>query len=404
MFTRIDRYMGRMMIVPMVATLTISAMLLLLERMLNLFNFVINEGGPVSVVWRMLANLMPEQFGFALPISLLLGVMMAVRTLALNSELDALLGSGVSHARLLRMPLVLAGVLALLTVWLVGYEQPYSRYAYERLRFELQSGALGASIKVGEFARLGDNIVMRVDGSEDGGQKLSRVFLRAEEKKYGTVVASAEQATFLATDNPDVLLLRLFRGKLVQDKPGQAAPSVLSFNLHDIPINLPHLETFRARGKQLEFTLSELWTASADPRRSEELQRQAQGALHRRLAQVAVLLPLPFLGLALAVPPKRSTTSLGIFVGIFLLLLLNEFNKAGETAVQLGAAPPWLAIWVPFAGFCAVSFGAYLVLTRKVGGHPLTPLFALSKKITETALKMHRRLMRLLRWRAHKPR
>ena len=397
MFTRIDRYMGRLMIVPMVATLTVSAMLLLLERMLNLFNFVINEGGPVSVVWRMLANLMPEQFGFALPISLLLGVMMAVRTLALNSELDALLGSGVSHGRLLRVPLMIAGLLALLTVWLVGYEQPYSRYAYERLRFELQSGALGASIKVGEFAELGDNIVMRVDGSEDGGRKLSEVFLRAEEKNYGTVVASAEQATFLSTDNPDILLLRLFKGVLVQDKAGQASPSVLSFNLHDIPINLPHLESFRARGKQLEATLSELWNTSKNPQRSEEVQRQAQGTLHRRLVQVAVLLPLPFLGLALAVPPKRSTSSLGIFVGIFLLLLLNEFNKAGETAVQLGMAPPWLAIWVPFAVFCVMSIGAYMVLVHKVGGHPLTPLFVLSNRINRLARQLHRKVLRVIR-------
>lgn len=397
MFTRIDRYMGRLMIVPMVATLTVSAMLLLLERMLNLFNFVINEGGPVSVVWRMLANLMPEQFGFALPISLLLGVMMAVRTLALNSELDALLGSGVSHGRLLRVPLMIAGLLALLTVWLVGYEQPYSRYAYERLRFELQSGALGASIKVGEFAELGDNIVMRVDGSEDGGRKLSEVFLRVEEKNYGTVVASAEQATFLSTDNPDILLLRLFKGVLVQDKAGQASPSVLSFNLHDIPINLPHLESFRARGKQLEATLSELWNTSKNPQRSEEVQRQAQGTLHRRLVQVAVLLPLPFLGLALAVPPKRSTSSLGIFVGIFLLLLLNEFNKAGETAVQLGLAPPWLAIWVPFAVFCVMSIGAYMVLVNKVGGHPLTPLFVLSNRINRLARQLHRKVLRVIR-------
>ncbi|MCH8684816.1 LptF/LptG family permease [Pedomonas mirosovicensis] len=395
MFTRIDRYMGRLMIVPMVATLTIAAMLLLLERMLNLFNFVINEGGPVSVVWRMLANLMPEQFGFALPISLLLGVMMAVRTLALNSELDALLGSGVSHGRLLRVPLAIAGVLALLTVWLVGYEQPYSRYAYERLRFELQSGALGASIKVGDFAHLGDNIVMRVEGSEDGGQKLRGVFLRAEEKNYGTVVASAEQARFLATDNPDVLLLRLFRGVLVQDKTSQTAPRALSFNLHDIPINLPRLESFRARGKQLEFTLSELWSASGDPDRSAELQRQARGTLHRRLVQMAVLLPLPFLGLALAVPPKRSSTSLGIFVGIFLLLLLNEFNKAGEAAVQLGAAPPWLAIWVPFAGFCVLSAGAYWVLVRRVGGHPLSLLFMVTDRLGRLLSQVQKRLPRL---------
>ena len=31
-------------------------MLLLLDKMLRLFDFVVSEGGPVNVVWRMLAN------------------------------------------------------------------------------------------------------------------------------------------------------------------------------------------------------------------------------------------------------------------------------------------------------------------------------------------------------------
>ena len=39
---------------------------------------------------------------------------------------------------------------------IVGFLQPYSRYAYEGLRFELRSGALGASIKVGEFTRIAE--------------------------------------------------------------------------------------------------------------------------------------------------------------------------------------------------------------------------------------------------------
>ena len=123
----------------------------------------------------------------------------------------------------------------------------------------------------------------------------------------------------------------------------------------------------------------------------------ARGTLHRRLGHVAVLLPLPYLGLALAVPPKRSTTSLGIFVGIILLLLLNEFNKAGETAVQLGLASPWLAIWMPYVGFCALSFGAYLVVVRKVGGHPLTPLFAFNRRVAKIAVSLRRKAQRLLR-------
>ena len=58
--TRFDRYLARLIIVPLVASLVIAAMLLLLERMLRLFDFVMNEGGPVSVVWRMLANLLPD--------------------------------------------------------------------------------------------------------------------------------------------------------------------------------------------------------------------------------------------------------------------------------------------------------------------------------------------------------
>ena len=53
----IDRYMARLIAVPLFSTLIISAMLLVLDRMLRLFDFVATEGGPVNVVWEMLANL-----------------------------------------------------------------------------------------------------------------------------------------------------------------------------------------------------------------------------------------------------------------------------------------------------------------------------------------------------------
>ncbi|MBC7521145.1 MAG: hypothetical protein H7268_08645, partial [Sandarakinorhabdus sp.] len=50
--TRFDRYLARLIVVPLVSSLVTAAMLLLLDRMLRLFDFVMNEGGPVSVVWR----------------------------------------------------------------------------------------------------------------------------------------------------------------------------------------------------------------------------------------------------------------------------------------------------------------------------------------------------------------
>src|SRR5262245_62511475 len=102
--TLIDRYLARSIAVPLLGTLLLAAMLLVLDKMLRLFDFVINAGGPVSVVWRMLANLLPEYFSLGIPIGLLLGIILAFRKLALSSELDAMRGIGISYGRLLPVP------------------------------------------------------------------------------------------------------------------------------------------------------------------------------------------------------------------------------------------------------------------------------------------------------------
>ena len=151
----IDRYMARLIALPLFSTLVIAAMLLVLDRMLRLFDFVATEGGPVSVVWKMLANLLPEYLGLGIPIGLMLGILLAFRRLATSSELDVLRAVGMSYTRLLRVPYFYAFVLAAINLAIVGYVQPVARYYYEGLRFELRTGALGASIKVGEFTHLG---------------------------------------------------------------------------------------------------------------------------------------------------------------------------------------------------------------------------------------------------------
>ena len=92
----IDRYMARLIALPLLSTLVIAAMLLVLDRMLRLFDFVATEGGPINVVWQMLANLLPEYFGLGIPIGLMLGCLLAFRRLATSSELDILRAVGMS--------------------------------------------------------------------------------------------------------------------------------------------------------------------------------------------------------------------------------------------------------------------------------------------------------------------
>ena len=149
LLTQTDRYLAKLILVPLLATLMLAAMLLLLEKMLRLFDFVVSEGGPVSVVWRMLANMIPEYLGLGIPLGLMLGVLFAFRRLALSSELDALRSVGLGYGRLLRVPYAFTILLLGANVAIVGFIQPKAEYAYESLRFELRSGELWDSIKVG---------------------------------------------------------------------------------------------------------------------------------------------------------------------------------------------------------------------------------------------------------------
>ena len=227
--TATDRYIFRLTVMPMAAVFVIAASLLVLDKMLKLFDFVASEGGPVSVVFQMLAGLLPEYASVAIPLGLMLGILLAFRKLATSSELDVMRAVGLGYNRLLRVPYLITLALMALNLFVVGYLQPLSRYYYEQLQFELRSGALGASIKVGEFTTLKDRMALRIEQSSDEGRHLIGIFARVANAKGQVLSISAREGRFLALrNNPDTIILRLVDGQILQDSPG-ASPRVLSF-------------------------------------------------------------------------------------------------------------------------------------------------------------------------------
>ena len=394
--TRIDRYIARLIFVPLLATLTLAAMLLVLDKMLRLFDFVVTEGGPVAVVWKMLANVIPEYLALGIPIGLLLGTLIAFRKLALSSELDTLRAVGIGYTRLLRVPYMYAIVLMALNVFIVGYVQPTSRYDYEQLRFELRSGALGASIKVGEFTNLGRRMTLRVEASEDQGRLLHGVFVRAETKDGKSVAVTADHGTFLATDDPDTIILRLSNGRLVHDAPNYESPRVLSFAAHDLPIDLPAVETFRGRGRgdEDELTLPELVRDSRSDAVPPETQAAVRANFHYRMVEIVMMLLVPLLAVALAVPPKRSTSGLGIFLSIVMVVTYHKVNQYAEQMGAQGRIDPAVALWVPFTLFAALILWMYWTLAYRPGGQPIGALeraFARAGKAVGSLLRVGRR-------------
>jgi lipopolysaccharide export system permease protein len=385
----IDRYIAKLIFLPMVGTLVLSAMLLVLDKMLRLFDFVASEGGPVSVVWRMLANLIPEYLSLGIPIGLMLGILLAFRKLATSSELDVLRGVGMSFGRLLRVPFVFAIGLAFVNLAIVGFVQPYARYAYEGLRFELRSGALGASIKVGEFSNLGERLTLRVEESSDEGRNLTGIFVRGSNPDGQMVSATAARGQFLATDDPDTIILRLTRGTLVHESPKFDSPRVLTFDNHDLPIPLPKIEAFRTRGgADRERTIPELLRAGNDGAETLATRLESRANFHFRIVEVASMLLIPLMALALAIPPKRSTSSLGVFLSIVILVTQHKINEYAEALGARGAVDPLIALWVPFMLFAALSIWMYYTVAHVPGGQPIGALERWAGKIAAQIRKL----------------
>jgi lipopolysaccharide export system permease protein len=376
MLSSTDRYIARLIALPLFASLVIAAMLLVLEKMLKLFEFVAQEGGPVSVVWRMLANLLPEYLSLGIPIGLMLGILLAFRRLATSSELDAFRAVGLSYGRLLRTPYLYAIGLALINLGVVGFVQPRARFAYERLRFDLRTGALGASIKVGEFTKLGKQMTMRIEHSSNEGRDLSGIFVMAKSKDEKALAVTAERGTFLATDDPDTIILRLANGVLVHDAPQSKTPRILSFSAHDLPIDLPKIEAFRRRGgdKDRELTIPELVQVGTDSRKPAAERNESLANFYFRLVEVAMMLLLPLLAVALAVPPKRSTSALGVFLSIVMVVAYHKINEYAESMGALGKIDPFFALWLPFLLFALLIVWMYHNLAHVPGGQPIGAL------------------------------
>ncbi len=394
----IDRYILRLTLVPMLGVFVLAASLLTLDQMLRLFDFVGAQGGPVGIVFKMLVALLPEYASLAIPLGLLLGVLLAFRKLATTSELDVMRAVGLSYGRLLRVPYAIAVLLVMANTALVFYIQPMSQYYYARLDYELRSGALGASIKVGEFTTLKDRMALRIEESEDDGRRLLGIFARVADGKGEVLSISAREGRFLATsDNPNTIILRLTDGTIVQDSPGKPG-RVLSFTKQDLPIDLPAVEEFRKRGEgESEYILPELLRIGWSGATPEPARDASQASFNYRMVEVVMMMLMPLLAVALAIPPKRSSSALGVFVSIVMVVAYHKINQYGHDFATMGRVDPILALWGPFVLFGALILWMYYRVAYVPGGQAIGALETAFAKLSKRLGKLFSRRRKLTR-------
>lgn len=373
-----DRYIVKLLLPPLGLTLLIALLVLLVERMLRVLDFVLGAKGPVRVVLELLAYLVPHYLGLALPMALFLAIYFAFRKLSRDSELDVVLATGTGLHQLLRPVLAATLLLTLAAFIIFNALQPHSRYAYRAVVYAVTNVSLQALLQPGVFVTA-DGFTFMVEGASRDKERYDRVFVYRETADGQAVAITARDGLLVETGSERPPVARLFDGVQLTTRiePGEdrgspeSGEGVLRFEELRTTIGDGAFTAFRARGlDERELTLAELWLRRDEPDIGIERDRMI-GEFNMRLARIVTIPILPFLAIPLALGRRRATRNYGILVGVVTLLLFNELLQSGLRTVRRGQLDPALGIWLPVTGFGLLSLLLFAVAAFRVPGRRL---------------------------------
>jgi len=387
-----DYYVLRKTLKPLMLALVVALMVLVIERMLGLLDLLLGAQGPLKLVFEIMAFLVPHYIGLALPISLLIGAMVAFNTLSRDGEIDALQGAGIGLARQSRAAVLAACAVAVVTGVTFGYLKPYSRYAYQAMVYTVGNAALQAFVQAGVFTQIGDTtFLVNAVGEQPG--TFGEVFLFREDPGDSTTI-TARGGALVRSGLDGVPVLRLVDGVRLTLREGTATArtggpdlppvGVLRFDQLRMVLGSAQDEMFRPRGAdERELTITELWQRRDSPPpgvRTSDLAAE----FNVRLARTLSVPFLPLLGIPLALGRRRSDRSWGIALGVLVLIVYNQVLDLGKNVAETGAISPFLGLWVPFALFAGLATWLFWRASTRLPHASGVGLFALPAPVQQS--------------------
>ncbi len=356
----LDRYIIGKTLWPLFASLGVALLALMLERTVRLLDIVVNEGGPFYLLLRMLAYLVPQYLGLALPAAFFIGILLATARLSSDNEFDAIHAVGVGYGRLLMPLMVVAMLLVIGSTVIVGFMQPLTRYAYRALVHIVTNTAWDIALERGAFFSGFGNMTIMVDDIGDGGRSLAGIFIHEQKPDGGSITTTARKGNVYRSADNERLILSLESGLRIENDVASRNSTVVTFDNLNLPLDFSLVPTpFRQRGRGYnEFTLVELWNSLSDPPpglSTDGLKRE----LHERVVRILSLLFLPCLAIPLGTASRRASRTIAFGLAIVIIVLYHHVLQLGNNLGQATNLSPWLTMWVPFLCFSWFSVWAF---------------------------------------------
>lgn len=346
----INLYILREVAVPFVMILFVLTFVLLMGRILQLMDLMVNKGIGFIDIGIFIILLMPSFLMFTIPISLLVAILMGLGRLSGDNEITVMKASGISMYQLYQ-PVAAASVLAfIMTAVITLFLVPQSNFATKHHLYSVSKKKASIGIRekvfIDDFSGLliyAETIPM--DGAFMEGVLISDTRLTDEPH---TIVA--KKAYLISDPKALTITMRLENGSTHTVDAGLNNYRKMDFRYYDVNLDIGSALFDEKKLKEKssgEMTVLELQEKLGKTGQDRQQLREAAIELHKKLSIPMSCLIFGILGVPLGIRAHRSVKSRGISIGAMIVAVYYMLQLGGEALVQTGKAGSAVGAWVP---------------------------------------------------------
>ncbi len=337
------------------------------RSLVRVLDYLIGAGFALEDLLRVVSLLGTTLAIYALPVSFLFGVLLAIGRMAGDVEITAMRACGVGIRGLLT-PIALLGVaLSVSTLALCLEVEPAAR---REMSSVLRTMLIrGASVEPGRFNTVGDRTLFA--DSREGAHGLRGILISDRTDPERPFLVFAESGEMHLDEERAELRLTLERGDVHIDlrESDEERYQRVGFDRLEYKIDVAEMMAPNQALRPREMPLGELRAVAARiAAGSTESLREAPPAyatnLERRYALPAAPALFALVGVPLGMKRKRGARSYGVILCAVLAFAYYALQSFCESLAVEKGFPPRLAVWLPNLAFAAVGV-ALLVRARR---------------------------------------
>ena len=364
----INRYILKEIAVPFCMILSVLTFVLLMGKILQLMDLMINKGIRFRDIAQLMLFLIPSFLMFTIPISLLIAILIGLGRLSGDNEITILKMSGVSLYQM-ALPVACAALVAfILTAVTSLFLVPYGNVAAKSLLFDMAKQKASIGIREKVFIDDFRGILLYAEKIPVHGDFLEGVLVSDNRiiREPSTIIA---RRAYLISD-PDTLAitLRLEDGSIHTVDAGLKNYRKMDFRFYDVRLDLSSSlsEEKKAGDKSsTEMTVAELSAKLRSREMNDGALRELSIELNKKLTIPLSCLVFALIGLPLGIRAHRSVRARGFTIGLALVLIYYLLRLSGEALVETGRLSPVIGTWTPNGVFAIAGIFLFYFAARE---------------------------------------